>query len=283
MDIPLEDQATDLIAKAQRGLGLSDRALAEKSGVTASDLRGAKSAGSDPPDVAILNKLAAALGLHAPSLVASAQCAWQPQKAQPPATFAMFNSPFGDGMTVNSYLVWDAPGGVAVAFDTGTDASKMCATLREQDLQLAAVFLTHTHHDHVEALDDLLAAGGKETPVYVSQREGGRGVQEIFDHAAFGFNGLQIEARLTRGHSPGGMTYAVTLAAVAEPRPALAFVGDALFAGSQGGVDAPLYAEALRLNRENILSLPDATILCPGHGPLTTVSEEKAHNPFYAR
>ena len=60
----------------------------------------------------------------------------------------------------------------------------------------------------------------------------------------------------------------------------LAIVGDALFAGSMGG-GLVSYDDALRNNREQILSLPDDTILCPGHGPLTTVGEEKRHNPFF--
>jgi glyoxylase-like metal-dependent hydrolase (beta-lactamase superfamily II) len=56
--------------------------------------------------------------------------------------------------------------------------------------------------------------------------------------------------------------------------------GDALFAGSIGGALVS-YEDALRTNREQILSLSDDTIVCPGHGPLTTVGEEKRHNPFF--
>ena len=61
----------------------------------------------------------------------------------------------------------------------------------------------------------------------------------------------------------------------------LAVVGDAVFAGSMGG-GAVSYADALRTNRKEILSLPDATILACGHGPLTTVGEQKKSNPFLA-
>jgi len=57
-------------------------------------------------------------------------------------------------------------------------------------------------------------------------------------------------------------------------------VGDAIFAASMGG-GAVSYEEALRTNRQQIFTLPDATVLCPGHGPLTTVGEQKRHNPFY--
>jgi glyoxylase-like metal-dependent hydrolase (beta-lactamase superfamily II) len=60
----------------------------------------------------------------------------------------------------------------------------------------------------------------------------------------------------------------------------LAIVGDALFAGSMGGAKVS-YADALATNRREIFSLPDATVLAPGHGPLTSVGEEKIHNPFF--
>src|SRR5204863_4816822 len=82
---------------------------------------------------------------------------------------------------------------------------------------------------------------------------------------------LQIETRQTSGHSRGGITYVVH----GLPKP-LAVVGDAIFAGSMGG-GMVSYQDALRNNREQILTLPDDTILGPGHGPLTTVGEEKRH------
>jgi len=87
---------------------------------------------------------------------------------------------------------------------------------------------------------------------------------------------LEIETRLTWGHSPSGMTYVVT--GLARP---IAVVGDSLFAGSMGGGNVS-YKDALRNNLEKILTLPDETIICPGHGPMTTVREEKRHNPFFA-
>ena len=60
----------------------------------------------------------------------------------------------------------------------------------------------------------------------------------------------------------------------------LAIVGDAIFAGSMGGGGVS-YKDALQTNRENILTLPDETVICPGHGPLTTVGEQKRVNPFF--
>ena len=61
----------------------------------------------------------------------------------------------------------------------------------------------------------------------------------------------------------------------------IAIVGDSLFAGSMGGGNVS-YRDALRNNVEKILTLPEETIISPGHGPMTTVGEEKRHNPFFA-
>jgi glyoxylase-like metal-dependent hydrolase (beta-lactamase superfamily II) len=60
----------------------------------------------------------------------------------------------------------------------------------------------------------------------------------------------------------------------------VAIVGDAIFAGSMGG-GMVSYEDALRTNRDKIMTLPDKTILCPGHGPITSVGEEKKYNPFF--
>ena len=85
-----------------------------------------------------------------------------------------------------------------------------------------------------------------------------------------------MTTRTTSGHSKGGTTYLVE--GLARP---LAIVGDAIFAGSMGG-GMVSFDDAWKNNREKILTLPDETVLCPGHGPLTSVSEEKRNNPFFA-
>jgi glyoxylase-like metal-dependent hydrolase (beta-lactamase superfamily II) len=102
------------------------------------------------------------------------------------------------------------------------------------------------------------------------------GAEPFDEGTSFTVGGLTIGTRLTSGHSRGGTTFVVD--GLAEP---VAVVGDAIFAGSMGG-GMVSFGEALRNNREKILTLPDDTILCPGHGPLTTVGEEKLHNPFFA-
>jgi glyoxylase-like metal-dependent hydrolase (beta-lactamase superfamily II) len=117
--------------------------------------------------------------------------------------------------------------------------------------------------------------GATGAPAYVSAAEALEGAEPIEAGRVFEVGKLRIEARKTTGHSRGGLSYYVT--GLASP---LVVVGDALFAGSMGG-GMVSWADALANNRREIFTLPDETIICPGHGPLTTVGLEKAHNPCY--
>jgi hydroxyacylglutathione hydrolase len=177
-------------------------------------------------------------------------------------------------MTVNAYLVWDPGTREAVAFDTGADCSAMLKRAEDDDLDVKLILLTHAHPDHVADLRRLRKA--TDAPVYISELEPEEGAEAIAEGKHFKVGTLAIEARLTSGHSPGGLTYVVT----GLERP-FAVVGDSLFAGSMGGGNVS-YQDALRNNRQKILTLPDETIVCPGHGPLTTVGKEKRENPFFA-
>jgi glyoxylase-like metal-dependent hydrolase (beta-lactamase superfamily II) len=177
-------------------------------------------------------------------------------------------------MTVNAYLIWDPATREAVAFDTGADCGDMLQRIDEKKLNVKLILLTHAHPDHVADLRRLRKATG--APVYISELEAEEAVDAIAEGKRFRSGSLEIEARLTSGHSPGGMTYVVT--GLSRP---VAVVGDSIFAGSMGGGNVS-YEDALRNNREKILTLPEETIICPGHGPMTTVGEEKAHNPFFA-
>jgi glyoxylase-like metal-dependent hydrolase (beta-lactamase superfamily II) len=268
--IPLEDEAVDVIAKARRGLGWSKEAFAQLAGVSVDAL----SRPDAEMNAEMLERVASLLGLNAKALAGLAAYHPEPVNVE---RLAMVTTDFG-GMKVNAYLAWDGPGGEAVAFDTGADAGPMLALLQRRKLKLAAIFLTHTHADHVAGLEELVRRTG--APVYGSRRESWVGVEGFEPGRRFqigGPKGLTIGTRLTCGHSIGGITYVVE----GLPRQ-VAVVGDALFAGSMGGGKVS-YAEALATNRAEIFTLPAETVLCPGHGPMTTVGEELRHNPFFAR
>ncbi len=179
-------------------------------------------------------------------------------------------------MTVNAYLVWDAATKEAAVFDTGAEAGPLLDLIREHGLTLKAVFITHTHGDHIADLDRLVADGGKpEVFSHAKEPVSGTTTFDLEDGLRWTVGSLMIEPRLTWGHAKAGITYVVT--GLSKP---LAIAGDALFASSMGG-GMVSFADALATNRKEIFSLPDETVVCPGHGPLTTVGEEKAHNPFY--
>jgi glyoxylase-like metal-dependent hydrolase (beta-lactamase superfamily II) len=267
--IPLEDNAADIIGKAQRGLGISDSELAEKTGLSAQTIR--KLRDGDFDESALLS-VAPVLGLDGRALSEIARAEWRPKKIESLDGLAQFTTDY-NGMAVNAYLVWDPAKRVAAAFDTGADSKEMVRFAKHHKLDVQLILLTHAHPDHVADLPGLREETGAD--VFAPAREPVPGAEPIGEGKKFRLGNLQIDTRLTWGHSPGGMTYVVT--GLARP---IAIVGDSLFAGSMGGGNVS-YRDALQNNLEKILTLPDETIICPGHGPMTTVAEEKQHNPFF--
>ena len=266
--IPLEDSFTDILVKTQRGLQLPDEHLATAAGVTVEQLAAAK--GGDVQE-AVLRRLAAALRLGGDALLDSARKAWAPRPVEVPG-LRQFNTAWED-MTVNLYLAWDVKSKQAVVFDTGADCGPALEFAREQGLTITLILLTHTHPDHIADLARLQRETG--APAWVGRDEMFAGAQAFDAGQSFTAGALKIETRRTSGHAAGGITYVIS--GLSRP---VAVVGDALFAGSMGG-GLISFSQALGNNRRNLFTLSDNTVLCPGHGPLTTVGEEKAHNPFY--
>lgn len=266
MGIPLEDNVGDVLRKAQRGMGLSENELLERAGISTKQWHQALAGESG-----CLQRLAPVLGLKAKALEQLAAKAWHPKPVGLEG-LAGFNTPFSD-MCVNSYLAWDAACGEAVAFDTGADCEPMLEFLSQKRLRLKLILLTHSHGDHIFELDRLQEKTGASA--WIGERELVEGAQGFAAGRDFNLGNLRIETRLTWGHSRGGITYVLH-----GLQRLVAIVGDALFAASMGG-GAVSYNDALRTNLSEIYSLPPETVLCPGHGPLTTVAEEMEHNPFF--
>lgn len=178
-------------------------------------------------------------------------------------------------MSVNCFLVWDEVTREAALFDTGFEATPIVRESETNELQLRHIFITHSHPDHIACLDALRAKYPKATlhtdakdalPQHKNRR-----------NDCIHVGSLRITNRPTPGHAEDGVTYII--GNWPEDAAHVAVVGDALFAGSAGGADD--WAMASRGVREQILALPADTLLCPGHGPVTTVAEEKANNPFF--
>jgi hydroxyacylglutathione hydrolase len=267
--IPMEDNFEDILGKALRGTGLADEILEFLTGVPEETIVKLKDGEFEE---AALRKVASPLGLDSNTLVERAKEAWIPAPVEIEG-LRQYNTVYDD-MTVNCYLVWDPSSKEAALFDTGTDTSGALGVVDELGLTLTHLFLSHTHLDHIMDRDRV----EKHSPgvkTMVGALEPVEGATRFQVGAAFSVGTLRVSTRLTKGHSPGGTTFVIH--GLVQP---VAIVGDALFAQSMGG-GMISYQDALATNRSEIFTLSDETVVCPGHGPMTTVGEEKAHNPFF--
>ena len=182
----------------------------------------------------------------------------------------------GDDMTVNAFLVWDEASREAAVFDTGFTADPILELIDGNGLQPGHVFITHSHADHVAGLAALRArwprirvhSGSPNAPVD----------QRLRPQERVAVGGLRITHRPTPGHAADGVTYVI--GNWPDDAPLVAVVGDAVFAGSIGGAREHLELARGQI-REHIFTLPPDTLICPGHGPLTTVGQEARHNPWF--
>ena len=265
----LEDNFADVLGKALRGRRLGSDAAARAAHL---DPAAVEALLDGRFDEAAARALAGVLQLSPSALVRLARGEHRPVVACPESMFVA-TTPF-DGLTVNAYILWDRDNRDAAIFDTGADAAPLLDAVARFGLNVVAIFLTHSHADHVQALAALRRELGVEA--WSSEAEPVHGTRTFRPGDLFNAGRHFIRTRLTPGHTPGGTTFLIEGHVVRA-----AIVGDALFAGSVGGVRLD-YDEALATIRREILSLPDETILCPGHGPLTTVACEKTGNPFFA-
>jgi glyoxylase-like metal-dependent hydrolase (beta-lactamase superfamily II) len=273
----LEDDFCDIIKKARTGLGLSIEQTAAQAGLSTSAIR-ELDAGRRSPDRSEVPGIASALGLDGSKLESIACDGWMPVSTESHA--AVVTTIHGDigGYAVKGYLLRDNDSGAAIMVDTGYNPDGMLSTLEREGLRLKAVCLTHGHHDHAGGLDEILAKFS--VPVYIGEDDWPLlHWKPPVSLRRFVNDGDGVELGTTRlsflrtpGHTPGGVCYQA---------PGCVFVGDTLFAGSIGRANpATLYKTHLQSVREKLLRLPENVTLYPGHGPATTVAQEKAHNPF---
>lgn len=273
----LEDHLGDIIHKARGMNNISAAVAANAAGISEGDLSAIEESGDVGNRKLNLPSLAKAIGLDPQKLEAIAK-GWLPAEKDLSIwrELRAFTTADSDGTTVNSYLVWDEVQRDAALFDTGVDATSILNCITENQLTLRHIFITHSHWDHVEALPKFREAwpkakvhsSSKSAPV--DQRNKSSEIVHL--------GGLRITYRETPGHAEDGVTYLI--GNWQEDAPHVAIVGDTIFAGSMGRGN-PDWNLACQKVREQILTLPPDTLLCPGHGPLTTVVEEKKNNPFF--
>ncbi len=277
----LEDTFSDIIGKARFGKGWSTEDLSRKAALSEKRIE-ALEGGASPSDEEI-KSLSAALSLDARKLTAIARSAWEPRSQAPISMIRWIDGRIGT-YPVNGYLFVDPAKGEGALFDTGYSPDRVVEQIKKEKIRLVALCITHTHADHVGGADRIHAATG--APIYLHPDEfsgAGRppqGTTFLKEDSEIPVGQFRIRHRRSPGHTPGGTTFVIDRTDRLDAP--VAFVGDALFAGSLGRAQsASTYPLLLRSVREAILTLPRETHLFPGHGPATTVEEEQHHNPFF--
>ncbi len=191
----------------------------------------------------------------------------------------------------NCYILADPETGDAVIIDPGEDSDLFLRRMETEGFTLRAVWLTHAHLDHILGVKDVIERSGvplhmhpADRPLYDGIAEQGAwlGVQapqppapdhDLAHGDALQLGGFEFEVRHVPGHSPGSVAFVGH---------GVAIVGDAIFAGSVGRVDLPGGdgGTLLASIRDQLMTLPDETIVYSGHGPETTVGAERRTNPF---
>lgn len=189
----------------------------------------------------------------------------------------------------NSYILDN--GIEALAIDVGGDPADMLAFLSRNNLKLLAILITHRHFDHlygVAALQKVL-----DVPCYLPSGEDVLRDSEAAQGGIWGMpmvpafsetslsegstriGSFEITVLNTPGHTPGSVSYYIREAGCV-------FTGDALFYRSVGRTDFPMgdHQKLLASVRENLFTLPPETIVYPGHGPQSSIGDERQHNPF---
>ena len=275
----VEDFLGDIVAKARRGQGIDVAQIAQDTGLSAQQLAQVESYDWMPDD-AVIRSLAHALNLHGEKLAILAK-GWMPES---------FNDAFENtqltvnrlildaGMTVNSYVLMCQKTGQGAVIDPGGEPNRIKDLIGKMGVKITHILLTHGHGDHVGALEEIAKATG--AMVCGCERDFGlmggasKMVSERVDEGwATRVGNLEINTFDLAGHTPGGIGYYTS---------PVFFSGDALFAGSLGGTRSlRAYEGQIQAVKQKVLSLPDETHIFPGHGPVTTVGQEKAHNPYF--
>ena len=193
----------------------------------------------------------------------------------------------------NCSVIGDEASHEAIVIDPGDDVEQVLSLVRKHNLQVKQIVITHAHIDHVGGAMKLRAATG--APILLNQND--YALLKMLDVQA-AWIGMPTPGKVEIDNSLGqaDTVRAGSLAAQVLETPGhtegsicLYFplekkliAGDTLFAGSIGRTDLPggSYQKILHSLHDRVLALPDETVVVPGHGPLTTIGEERESNPF---
>jgi glyoxylase-like metal-dependent hydrolase (beta-lactamase superfamily II) len=193
-------------------------------------------------------------------------------------------------MEVNCYILASKDGGKAIIIDPGSEQHKIRKALDRHRLTAAFVINTHGHFDHIGCDDefgvpvyihsqdmDMLKDAKKNFSAFFEAHYSIKSpVKPLREGDIIELDDIKLEVLHVPGHSPGGIALLMK-----EPQNRIVFTGDSLFCGAIGRTDLGGNEELLIGSiKEKLLVLPGDTVIYPGHGPSSTVREEKLNNPF---
>ncbi|MBI1820168.1 MAG: MBL fold metallo-hydrolase [Nitrospirae bacterium] len=279
----LEDEFGDIILKARAGLGLSVDFVSKETGIHKTEITQLEALARNPTPEQV-ESFARLLHLNSDKLMDIAFHRYVPKPA-PTSLSQNVITILGyiGAYEVKGYLVIDPSTRETAMIDTAFHPEAMIEAISQNRLKLNYILLTHTHHDHMGGIDKIREKF--DVPIYVSREEAGQlgkswnsGKDRFVEEGKpISLGNLILNVFHTPGHTPGGTGYVCQQADVS-----FGFFGDAIFAGSLGRAYATAsFPQLIQSVRTKVLTLPEETVLFPGHGPASTVAEEKKHNPFF--
>lgn len=273
--IPLEDDPSDLLRKGLRGNGLDPAGLAHRTGLDAGAIA-AWLSGDGVPSEDQARAVAVVLRLDPGKFADAAARRWYPGAEVPPEVRHHPHDPHPS----NGYLFFLQDGKTAALVDPAGYPETLLRAVNEGPYALRYVLITHKHADHCDATADIARAFPQAQ--LVMHRADAHAIGDLAaralpiadgDELPFG-DDAAIRMLHTPGHTDGSSSFLFR---------STVFTGDTLFAGSVGGAygDRSTYEDVLASIRFKLFALDDQTVVMPGHGPPTTIEQEKAHNPFF--
>jgi glyoxylase-like metal-dependent hydrolase (beta-lactamase superfamily II) len=273
--LPLEDTFGDIVKKAMRGTGSGSAQLARATGIPAETIeQWLKDEGAATDEQA--RAIATVLALDGGKLADSAAQRWHPPPIERPDVRRHAQDP----QPSNGYVFFLERGRRAALVDPAGLPQNLLRVLREGDYHLQYVLITHKHADHCDATADVARAFPQAQIVMHSLDVHAIGplaksalLLRDGETLPFG-DDAAIRMLHTPGHTDGSSSFLF--------RGSL-FSGDTLFAASVGGAygDKSTYRDILNSVRSKFFTLPDDTVVMPGHGPPSTIALENQHNPFF--